>query len=93
MIYVKVHEDVVAMADADLIGKELEEGEKCLTVSERFYKGEEKSKEQVIGILKEAGNINLIGKEVIGIALEEGFIKEKDVIVIQGVPHAQIYSV
>ena len=35
----------------------------------------------------------MVGEEIISLALEEGFINEEDVIKVQGVPHAQIYSV
>jgi uncharacterized protein len=92
MILVKFNEGVVAMADSDLIGKEFEEGEKYLKVSERFYKGEEETREEIIKVMKNASNINIVGKEVVEIALEEGFIKKEDIIKIQGVPHAQIYN-
>tara|TARA_Y100000310_G_scaffold319710_1_gene375315 strand:+ start:3854 stop:4147 length:294 start_codon:yes stop_codon:yes gene_type:complete len=94
MIYVKLHEEgVVAMADAEVIGKEFEEGDLYLQVSERFYKGEEKNKEEVVKLMKEANNLNIVGKEVVGIALEGGFIKKDDVKVIQGVPHVQVYRI
>jgi uncharacterized protein len=92
MIQVKIHEKVVAMADSDLVGKELEEGELHLHVTERFYKGEEKSEEEIIAILKTADNLNIVGKEIVGIALKEGFINEDDIVTIKGVPHVQIYN-
>ena len=92
MISVKFHEKVVALADESLIGKTLEEGMKHLDVTERFYKGELKTDEEVIQILKDADNLNLVGEEVVGIALKEGFINEEDVVTIEGVPHVQIYN-
>ncbi|MBT3324182.1 DUF424 family protein [archaeon] len=93
MILVKYHEKVVAIADSDLIGKNFEENDIVLDVSERFYKGEEKTREEIVKILKEENNVNMIGKEIIKIALEEGFINEEEVIKVQGVPHAQMYNV
>jgi len=77
MILVKYHEKVVAIADSDLIGKNFEENDIVLDVSERFYKGEEKTREEIVKILKEENNVNMIGKEIIKIALEEGFINEE----------------
>ena len=91
MILVKFHEDVVALCDSNLIGKEFEEGERYLKVSERFYKGEEISEEEIRKIFKGVDNINMVGKEIINFALKEGFINEEDVISIQGVPHGQVY--
>ena len=91
MILVKFHEDVVALCDSDLIGKEFEEGEKYLKVSERFYEGEEISEEDIRNVFKGVNNLNMVGKEVIDFALKEGFINEEDVMTIQGVPYAQVY--
>ncbi len=92
MILVKVHESVVAMCDDDLVGKRFEEGKRVLDVSERFYKGEELDMEEVKRILREGSNLNLVGKEIINVALKEKVINEEDVVYIEGVPHAQVYN-
>jgi uncharacterized protein len=92
MIFVKEHEGVVAMADSDVIGKEFEEGQLYLNVSEDFYKGQEKNVEEIKELFRTASNLNLVGKEVVGLALKEGIINEEDVIKVQGVPHAQAYT-
>jgi uncharacterized protein len=91
MILVKFHEDVVALCDSDLIGKEFEEGDRYLKVSEVFFKGEEISEDDLRKIFKGVDNLNIVGKEVVDFALKEGFINEEDVILIQGVPHVQVY--
>lgn len=93
MIYVKYHKDVVAICDGDLIGKKFEDEDRQLDVTERFYKGKEATVEEIRDILKEGGNMNLVGEKVIGLAVEEGIVNEDDVIEIQGVKHAQVYSV
>jgi len=92
MIVVKFHDSgVVSLCDGELIGKQFEEGKLFLDVSARFYKGENKSKKEVVKILADAKSLNLVGKTVIGIALDEGYISKDDIIMIKGVPHAQIY--
>jgi uncharacterized protein len=91
MILVKVHPGVVAICDAGLIGKRFEEGERVLEVSERFYKGAEKTVDEVRKILRTAENLNLVGEETIALAIEEKVINADDLIRIQGVPHAQVY--
>jgi uncharacterized protein len=94
MISFKEHEDgVAALADSNLIGKKFEEGVLVLDVNEKFYKGEDVSKEKIVKVLTEYSNINLVGEQVIKIAVEEGFISQQDVKTIQGVPHVQIYSI
>jgi hypothetical protein len=93
MIIVKFHENVVAVCDSGLIGKTVEDDKRRLDITERFYKGEKKSKKDVLKIMSSAANMNIVGPESIRIALKEGFINKDDLIVIKGVPHAQVYSV
>ena len=94
MISVKSHEGgVVSLCDSDLLGKHFEDAKHSLSITKSFYKGEYMTKKKVIQVLKDAPSLNLVGKNIVGIALEEGFIKEKDIITIQGVPHVQIYTV
>lgn len=95
MIYVKVHkgnETVVAVCDKNLIGKKFSEGKLCLNVKENFYKGELVDEEKLKEILKNAINLNIVGKESVGLALKEKIIDKNSVIKIKEVPHAQIYS-
>ena len=95
MIYVKIHRGsgrVAAFCDEELLGKTFKEGKICLTVSEYFYKGDKKTKEEAAEIMKNSENINLVGKECIEIALNLKVIDKSSVIYIKGVPHAQAIS-
>lgn len=95
MIYVKIHKgsgEVIAVCDEDLIGKKFSEGKLCLDVKEDFYKGELVDEDKCKEILKNAANLNIVGKNSIGIALKEKIIDESSIIKIKEVPHAQIYS-
>ena len=91
---VKIHESkmnkVVAICDNDLIGKEFDEGELYLKISESFYNGESKTIEEVEEIMINEDNLNLVGEKTIKIALNLKLINEKNIIKVQGVPHAQI---
>ena len=93
MMYVKIHHEgdryVIAICDEDLIGKTLEEGDKQLKISEHFYKGEKKSEEKVVALLKKCPNANFIGEHAVKAGIKAGVIKEENVILIGGVPHAQ----
>lgn len=96
MICLKIHVDIIdqtkciiSICDKDLIGKKFEEGKKQLNITERFYKGEIKTEEEITDILKNASNINIVGKESIALALKLKIIDKKEIIKIQGVPHAQ----
>jgi len=91
-ILIKMHESsgkqLLAVADKELIGKKFEEGETCLDVTERFYKGEEKTEEEIIKAMKETANINIVGKKSIALGIKAEIITEDSVIEIKGIPHA-----
>jgi len=85
---------IVAICDSNLIGKRFEEGKLQLDVKESFYKGEEKTKEQVLHIIKkmaaEDATFNIVGKESIQTAIESELISEENVGKIHGIPFALV---
>ena len=66
-MYVKFHKSndryIVAISDDDLIGKEISEGDLNLNITERFYKGDIKSNEEIIKIMKDSLNLNIVRSE------------------------------
>ncbi|MBI1972916.1 DUF424 family protein [Candidatus Woesearchaeota archaeon] len=95
-MYIKIHKapagEVIAVCDENILGKTLEDKKKHIKVSEHFYKGEIKDAAAIAPILETATNINLIGKEAVALGLKLGIIAEENVMVIAGVPHAQVYA-
>jgi len=99
-MYVKTHANsgegnhrcVIAVCDKNLLGKTLQQGDIEIKVSESFYKGELKEEAEVIVLLKDASNVNLIGKESVAAGIKAGVVEKENVIIIQGVPHAQYIS-
>ena len=96
MICLKIHADaidpsriIISICDSDLIGKKFEQGKKQLNITERFYKGEIKTEDEITEILKNASNINIVGKKSISLALKLKMIGKENIIKIQGIPHAQ----
>lgn len=93
MIYIKIHKGVgtfiTAVCDSDLIGKKFKKGKLVLDVSKRFYKGELVKEDKVKKYLKEAVNLNIVGKKSIEITLGLGLISKENILIIQDVPHAQ----
>lgn len=84
--------EVLAIADAELIGKTFKEGKITFIVSKTFYHGEAITEEELETLLLDAGNINLFGTRCVGVALRKGVVGEKNIIRIQGEPHAQVYK-
>lgn len=89
---IKIHEgedrEVVAFCDKDLIGKKFEDDSIVLDINSRFYEGEDVEKEDVLIILKDAINVNIVGKESVKISIEVGIISDDDVREVEGIPYA-----
>ena len=81
---------VVAACDKHLLGQTFRDGELRLTVSPDFYEGEDANEEMLVNRLSGCSVANLVGEDVCRIAAEHEFIAEDGVIVIGGVPHAQM---
>ena len=82
---------VLAVCDADLLGKTFREGEVVLHVSEGYYGGERADDGRVRELLEEADIISLVGEGCIGIAVELGLAEWRFVKRVAGVPHLNIY--
>jgi len=93
---IKTYRDVVAICDADLIGKKFEENNFQLDVKENFFKGEKVSEEELIEILKyevvEDATFNIIGEKSVNTALKAGIISEESIRKIQGIPFVLILN-
>ncbi|MDO5844806.1 MAG: DUF424 family protein [Methanocorpusculum sp.] len=97
-MYLKIHkisgsESVTAVCDAELIGRTLTSEFCDITIDESFYGNELATEEEVIKALHNSVNANIIGKKVCEIAVNEGLIDKECCIIIEGIPHAQIYGV
>jgi len=80
---------LVAVCDDDLLGETVANGEVSLTVTEEFYGGEAVDREAVAASLAGASVANLVGTDAVGLAVEEGFVDEANVLDLDGTPHAQ----
>jgi hypothetical protein len=91
----KKNEKIVAVCDAELIGKVLREGELVLNLEKYagFYQGEQVDESMVEKELLTATSINLVGEAAVGVAKRMKLVKESDVVKIQKVPHVQIYKI
>jgi len=92
---IKIHNSyrkVVAVADSNLIGKTFSEDIREIKIHENFFLGEEKTKEEIIEILKdlekEDATFNIVGEESIQAALDAKIINEEGIMKIEGIPIA-----
>ena len=90
----KTYRNIVAICDSDLIGKKFEQDKFQLDIKESFYKGDEKTKEEALEIIKkertEDSTFNIVGKESTKTAIEAGVISKEGLGYIKGIPFALI---
>ena len=88
-IFTTRYDIVVAICDEELIEKEINTEKVKIKLSKNFY-GEKLIDENIaINLMKKATIGNLIGKKIIDLAEENGFIVGENVIFIDDIPHAQ----
>ncbi len=92
-MFVRMHihgnERILAACDEDILGMTFEGDGARITVSETFYKGESVTPETFVERMKSVTILNLVGEEVIAVAISQGMVSEECVIEIGGVKHAQ----
>ncbi len=93
-VYVKTvrqgRDVLIAVCDAEILGKTLEGGRVPFNVSERFYGGTLCELAEAIEAMGKASIVNMVGKRIVEAAIECNLIQEAGVIYLGDVPHAQI---
>jgi hypothetical protein len=84
---------LLATCDAELLGKTLKEGNITFHVHEKFYKGPRVTLEEAVELIKESTIVNMIGRKIVKKAIEHGFVHPEAVLMIEGIPHAQIVKI
>lgn len=94
MFFYKVHragkKTMLAVCDSELLGKKFEDGRLVLDIKKEFYGGKEIGND-VIDIFHSADIINIVGDEIIKLAIKNKWISKERIIKIKGIPHAQIF--
>lgn len=97
MVYVKEfrseREFIVAICDAELLGKTLHEGNTRLYIDPNFYGGRRVSIREALDILEASTIANLIGEKIVNAAIKRNLVHKDAVIYIDGIPHAQVIKI
>lgn len=84
---------MLATCDAELLGRTLKEGKITFHVHEKFYKGPCVTLEEAMQLIKESTIINMVGHKIVRKAIAHGFVHPEAVLLIGGIPHAQIVKI
>jgi hypothetical protein len=94
-MFLKVHRtpdgEIVAVCDRELLNATLVHGDVEVYLSEDFYGRTPASEEQVRAVLSTATNANLFGSRTMEIAIACGAVDRGCVVLVGGVPHAQVF--
>jgi len=91
-IFTTKYDIVIAICDEDLIEREIDEKLK-IRVSKNFYGENLIDEKTALRIMKRATIGNMIGKNIVELAEQNGFITRENIILINGVPHAQFVKI
>ncbi len=83
---------MLAISDADIVGKTLRSRGLEITVSREFYCEKSCGGRDVQKLAEGATIINAIGKEIVALLSSKGFLSVENIIMVGEVPHAQIIS-
>ncbi|MGC8895700.1 MAG: DUF424 domain-containing protein [Candidatus Bathyarchaeia archaeon] len=84
---------LLAICDAEILGKTLREGKITFHVKEEFYKGVKVNVEEAVAMIENSTIVNMVGKTVVKKAVEKGYVHPEAILNIEGVPHAQIIKI
>ena len=84
---------LLAICDAEILGRTLCEGKIVFHVKEDFYKGARVNVEEAISMIENSTIVNMVGKNVVKKAIQRGYVHPEAVLNIEGVPHAQIMKI
>lgn len=88
-IFQTKHDLVGAICDQNLLEKELRDRNFKIKITKHFYGGKLIDGELAVKVMDRVTIGNIIGKNIVEIATNNGFIIKENTILIDGVPHAQ----
>jgi hypothetical protein len=83
---------MVNMCDAELMGKDVVDGELKIPINETYYGKQLVDKDEAISLLKSASVMNLVGKETISLATDLGIGSESGIKIISDIPFLIIFN-
>jgi len=81
---------LLAACDAELLGTKHSEGKFRLDVAPQFYDGHRVGEAELGHYLGSCTVANLVGKRTVDVAIKLGLVDPGNVLVVGGVPHAQV---
>ena len=84
---------LLAISDSDIVGETFSEGDLEISVHKEFYHEHACDSSKALDLVKSSTIINAVGKKIISMLIEGKFVEDSNILIISGVPHAQIVVV
>lgn len=93
-VYVKLRKRknciLLAVCDADMMGRTLKKGDVRFHINEKFYKGSLVTIEEAVDLIEKSTIINMVGRKIVQETIARGLVHPDAILEIEGVPHTQI---
>jgi hypothetical protein len=91
MVHRTPDREIIAVCDRELLNTTLVHKDVEVRISEGFYGNTPASEEEVRAALSMASNANLFGRRTVELAIACGAVERGCVVLVGGVPHAQVF--
>ena len=83
---------MINICDLDLVGRVINKDDFTINISKEYFHDEEINEEEAASLLKSSSMLNLVGNDIVTLALKLKLAKENSVKVIEGVPFLMVFS-
>jgi hypothetical protein len=83
---------IINICDLNLIGREIKQEDFLINISKDYFYNEEITKEDAIKILNSSSIINMVGKDIVDLALSLNLAKKNSVKIIENIPFLMIFK-
>ena len=84
------HGLLLVVTDADILDRKFEQGNLQLDLTQKFYQGVSKTKEEVKKLFFKARHLHLTGKQIVAVAIEMDLVEPERILWVKGMPHAEV---
>ncbi len=82
---------IINICDLNILGKEISQGDFTINISREYYYSEEITNEDAVNLLKSSSIINLVGKDIVDLAVGLNLAKKASVKTIENIPFLMIF--
>jgi uncharacterized protein len=83
---------IINICDLNILGTEINQGDFTIKISKEYYYDEEITNDDAIKLLKSSSIINIVGKDIVDLALSLNLAKKNTVKIIENIPFLMIFK-